>query len=130
TQYTVPKDISVLTVNPHMHLLGKAFLAYAVTPQNDTVPLVRIKQWNFRWQYAYTFERMLPLKKGSVIHVFGTFDNTANNPDHPHRPPRDVVGTDSRFMRTTDEMFQFFVNYVDFRTGDEKVELGRDQSGK
>ena len=125
TQYTVPKDISVLTVNPHMHLLGKAFLAYAVTLRNDTVPLVRIKQWNFRWQYAYTFQRMLPLKKGSVIHVFGTFDNTANNPDQPHRPPRDVVGTESRFMRTTDEMFQFFVNYVDFRDGDENVELGK-----
>jgi len=125
TQYTLTKDISVLTVNPHMHLLGKAFLAYAVAPEGDTIPLVRIKQWNFRWQYAYTFPRLLPLKKGSVIHVFGTFDNTVNNTDQPFRPPRAIVGSDSHFMRTTDEMFQFFVNYVDWRAGDEKVDLGR-----
>jgi hypothetical protein len=36
-----------------------------------------------------------------------------------------MVGSDSHFMRTTDEMFQFFVSYVDFRAGDEKVDLGR-----
>jgi len=59
-----------------------------------------------------------------VIHVYGTFDNTVNNPDQPHRPPRAITGTDSPFMRTTDEMFQLFVNYVDWRAGDEKVDLG------
>jgi hypothetical protein len=124
TKYTLPKTISVLTVNPHMHLLGKSFLAYAVIPAGDTIPLVRIRQWNFRWQYAYTFPRLLPLPQSSVIHVYGTFDNTVNNPDQPHRPPRAITGTDSPFMRTTDEMFQLFVNYVDWRAGDEKVDLG------
>jgi len=124
TQYTLPKAISVLTVNPHMHLLGRSFLAYAVVPAGDTIPLVRINQWNFRWQYAYTFRRLLPLPKGSVLYVYGTFDNTANNPDQPYKPPRAITGSDSHFMRTTDEMFQFFLSYVDWKQGDEKVELG------
>jgi hypothetical protein len=34
-----------------------------------------------------------------------------------------VTGSDSRFMRTTDEMFQFFITYVDHRPGDELISL-------
>jgi hypothetical protein len=33
---------SLLNVWPHMHLLGKEYYAYAVTPDNDTIPLVHI----------------------------------------------------------------------------------------
>ena len=121
--YTLPEPISVLSVNPHMHLLGTEFLAYAVTPARDTVPLVRINDWDFRWQYVYTFPRMVPLPSGTTIHVYGTFDNTAENPHQPFDPPRHVTGADSRFMRTTDEMFQFFLSYVDFRPGDDTVRL-------
>lgn len=124
TSQLLTSDISVITVNPHMHLLGERFTAYAVTPANDTVPLVRINDWDFRWQYAYTFRRPLHLPRGAVIHVEGTFDNTADNPDQPFDPPREVRGRDTRFMRTTDEMLQFFINYVDHRAGDELIELG------
>src|SRR5688572_27911400 len=34
----VYKDISLLYVSPHMHLLGKKFVAYAVDPGGDTIP--------------------------------------------------------------------------------------------
>ena len=54
----VLKDVSILTINPHMHLLGKSFKAYAVTTKNDTIPLIKIDDWNFRWQYFYTFPKM------------------------------------------------------------------------
>lgn len=123
SSYTLPKDISVLTINPHMHLLGKTFLAYAVTSARDTVPLIRINDWDFRWQYAYTFRRMLHLPKGAVIHVYGTFDNTRANKSNPFDPPREVRAPLNGHMRTTDEMFQFFVNYVDHRPGDEAISL-------
>ena len=123
TSYTLEKDISAVTINPHMHLLGKSFVAYAVTPANDTIPLIRINDWDFRWQYAYTLPHLLPLQKGSVIHVIGTFDNTAKNPDQPFDPPRAITGSDSRFMRTTDEMLQFFITYIDWKEGDEAITL-------
>ena len=123
TKYTLPEDISVLTINPHMHLLGTVFWAFAVDPQGDTIPLVRIPKWDFRWQYAYTFKHMLPLFKGTTIHVHGTFDNTSNNPENPYDPPRRALAPKDRNMRTTDEMFQFFVNYVDYRPGDKKISL-------
>lgn len=123
SSYTLPKDISVLTINPHMHLLGRTFLAYAVTLFNDTIPLVRINDWDFRWQYAYTFPHMLHLPKGATIHVYGTFDNTRANKSNPFDPPREVRAPQNGHMRTTDEMFQFFVNYVDHRPGDEGISL-------
>lgn len=123
TACTVPKDISVLTINPHMHLLGKRFLAYALTPQGDTIRLVRINDWDFRWQFAYTFRHMLHVPAGSVIHVEASFDNTAANPNNPYDPPRPAREPLIGNMRTTDEMLQFFVNYVDYRPGDEEISL-------
>lgn len=123
TSHTVPKAISVLTINPHMHLLGRRFVAYAVTPRNDTIRLIRINDWDFRWQFAYTFTHMLHIPKGSVIQVEATFDNTAANRNNPYTPPRTAREPPSGNMRTTDEMLQFFVNYVDYRPGDEQISL-------
>lgn len=123
TSLTVPKDISVLGINPHMHLLGKSFLAYAVPPKGDTIPLIRIKDWDFRWQYAYTFRRMLHIPAGSVIKVVAVFDNTKANRNNPYDPPRTAREPLTGHMRTTDEMLQFFVNYLDYRPGDERISL-------
>jgi mono/diheme cytochrome c family protein len=123
TELELQEDISVLSINPHMHLLGTRFLAYAVTLAKDTVPLVRINDWDFRWQYTYTFPHMIPMNSGTVIHVEGTFDNSADNPQQAFDPPRAITGTDSKLMRTTDEMLQFFVSYVDYRKGDEAITL-------
>lgn len=123
TSLLIPADISVLTLNPHMHLLGKSFLAFALTPSGDTIPLVRIKEWDFRWQFAYTFPTMLHVPKNSVIHVVAVFDNTRANRNNPYDPPRTARAPVGAHMRTTDEMLQFFVNYVDYRPGDEQIGL-------
>jgi hypothetical protein len=125
SEFKLPKAISVLTINPHMHLLGKRFLAYAVTPANDTIHLIRINDWDFRWQYAYTFRHMLVLPKDAVIHVEAVMDNTAANRNNPYDPPRSARAPLTGHMRTTDEMLQFFVNYVDSSPGDETIALGR-----
>ena len=122
TLYRVPQDISILTINPHMHLLGKTFLAYAIRSDGDTVPLIHIPQWDFRWQYFYTFNKILKLEAGTVIHVEGTFDNTEGNPLNPFNPPQTVSEREGS-MRTTDEMFQLIVSYMPYRNGDELVNL-------
>ena len=122
TEAKILHDISLLTLNPHMHLLGKKFLAYAITARNDTIPLIKIDDWDFRWQYFYTFEKMLRLPEGSTIRVEGTFDNTANNPNNPFSPPQEVRERGGS-MRTTDEMFQFIFNYLEYRPGDEDILL-------
>lgn len=122
SDYRLPSAISVLTINPHMHLLGKKFLAYAVTSQNDTIPLIRINKWDFRWQYFYTFKKMLKIPGGSTIHIEGVFDNTRQNPNNPFSPPR-LIAEREGSMRTSDEMFQFIVTYLPYRFGDENISL-------
>ena len=56
SRFTVPADISILTINPHMHLLGKSFKAYALQTNGDTIRLISIPAWDFNWQYFYTFK--------------------------------------------------------------------------
>lgn len=124
SEYTVPFDISLLTINPHMHLLGKSFWAYAITMQGDTIPLIKINNWDFRWQYFYTFKKMVKIPKGATIHTVGVFDNTRNNPNNPFSPPQ-LVAEREGSMRTSDEMFQFIVTYLPYQKGDENVSLER-----
>lgn len=124
THWRVPQDISILSVNPHMHLLGKSFLAYAVTPRGDTIKLIRINKWDFRWQYYYTFEKMLKIPAGSEIHAWATYDNTKANLLNPFSPPQTFYerkGKES--MKTTEEMFQFIFTFVPYRDGDELKSL-------
>ena len=129
TKARITKDISILTINPHMHLLGKTFLAYAVTLQDDTIPLIKINDWNFRWQYFYTFKKMLKIPAGSEIVVEASYDNTTNNKDNPFNPPQLVSERINKngkgSMKTSDEMLQFIINYLEYVEGDENIELGR-----
>jgi hypothetical protein len=125
TRLTLTEDISLLTINPHMHLIGRSFLAYALLPQGDTVPLIRIRDWDFRWQYFYTFRKMVKLPKGTIIHAEGLYDNTHDNPNNPYDPPRAVFEPVNENMRTTDEMFQFIISYLSYRDGDERIRLDR-----
>ena len=126
TQASLNGDATILSINPHMHLLGKSFWAFALTPSGDTIPLIKINKWDFRWQYYYTFKNPVIIKKGTVIHVYGTFDNTAQNPNNPNHPPKLVwQGEGVRSMQTTEEMFQFIFTYMPYKTGDEKMDLGK-----
>jgi hypothetical protein len=124
THWRVPTDISLLSVNPHMHLLGKSFWAFALTPKGDTIRLIRINKWDFRWQYYYTFPFLLKIPAGSEIHAFGTYDNTKNNLLNPFSPPQtfhERKGKES--MKTTEEMFQFIFTFVPYKAGDELIQL-------
>ena len=125
TRAQIKQDISLLTVNPHMHLLGKRFKAWAIPPQGDTIPLVHLPDWDFRWQYFYTFEQMIHLPAGSRIEVEATYDNTVDNPNNPFFPPQTVAERNGS-MRTTDEMLQFIITYVPYRPGDEQRSLAPD----
>jgi len=126
TQVRIENDISVLSVNPHMHLIGTKFIAYALSPVNDTIRLIKINRWDFRWQYYYTYKNPVKIPKGSVIHVYATYDNTNKNPLNPFSPPRLVEqGEGLESMQTTEEMLQFIFTYMPYREGDEKIKLAK-----
>lgn len=112
---------SVMYVWPHMHYLGKSFEAFAVTPAQDTIPLVRVPEWDFRWQELYRMKKLVKIPAGSVIHMTGVYDNTADNPANPSHPPKLVFS--SADMRALDEMFTLLMIYVPYREGDENISL-------
>lgn len=116
-----PKDQSLLYVWPHMHLLGKSFKAYAVTPESDTIPLVSIPSWDFKWQEIYRFKKLVKIPKGSVVNIEGFYDNTAANPNNPSSPPRMVFSAND--MKTTDEMLTMLMVFLNYEEGDELLEL-------
>lgn len=124
TKLTIPEDISILTVNPHMHLLGKSFKAYAVKPDGDTIRLISIPKWDFHWQYFYTFKKMVKIPAGSTIIAEGVYDNTRKNLNNPYSPPQLVRDNDGS-MRATDEMFQFIITYLMYKEGDENISLDK-----
>lgn len=106
-QRLIDSDINIISLAPHMHYRWKNFLAYAVTPTNDTTRLIRINDWDFYWQGYYRLEKPLFIPEGSIIHTHGEMDNTAGNPANPVIPPVDVQFG----LRSNDEMFQFGIEY-------------------
>ena len=111
----IPYDISLIAVLPHMHYLGKSIKAFAVTPDGDAVNLIKIDDWNFRWQSTYQFKKMLRVPKGSVFIVEATYDNTSENPDNQFSPPQDV----SYGWASKSEMMNLILYYVIYEAGDE-----------
>jgi len=102
-------EIQLISVLPHMHTLGQSFTAYAITPDGEVVPLVRINDWDFNWQSTYVFREPLTLPEKSVIYAEGVYDNTSNNPENPNVPPKTVTYG----WNTTDEMMNLIMYYLD-----------------
>ena len=84
---TVPADIRLLGVSPHMHYIGKEVRAIATLPDGAKVPLINIPDWNFRWQNVYMYREPLALPAGTRIDAWFRFDNSSDNPANPHVPP-------------------------------------------
>jgi hypothetical protein len=112
-------DVSLLYAWPHMHQLGKEFKAYATTAAGDTIKLVHIPAWDFRWQEIYKYQKPLLLPRGAVVHIEGVYDNTTANAMNPHNPPELVVSTGN--MRSDQEMLTLLLMYVERQEGDDSL---------
>jgi hypothetical protein len=106
TSYTLPKEVIMVGVVPHMHLLGKSMKVTATLPDKTVKTLIDIQNWNYNWQDEYYYERPFKLSAGTRLDVEAVFDNSADNPSNPSSPPKRVTWGDG----TTDEMlFCFFL---------------------
>jgi hypothetical protein len=110
-------SLSFISVGAHMHLLGKSAISYGVTLLNDTIPLIKIDEWDFHWQGLYPFKQVLKIPGGTTLYGECFYDNTANNPENPNDPPQDVSLGES----TTDEMMLFYFTFTAYQTGDENI---------
>jgi len=114
--YVNPSHRSFVSICPHMHRIGTAFTVW-YEYGGDSIPLIRIPEWDFHWQRYYTFQTVQPIPAGAVIKSIGVYDNTVFNEDNPNDPPQNV-GAGS----TTDaEMFLCYFIWTDYQPGDETI---------
>jgi hypothetical protein len=118
-QLNVPVDLTLLSVAPHAHLLNKSWKVWVVKPTGDTIPLIKINDWDFRWQGNYRFTSPLRIPAGSRLMAEAVYDNTAQNPRNPNSPPQTTQWGES----TTAEMLLSYFDLLPYRPGDENIVL-------
>src|SRR5581483_9746539 len=101
----IPWEITLHSVMPHMHLVGKEMTVTAILPDGTEKPLVHVPDWDFNWQTTYRFKDAIKIPRGSRITMTARFDNSENNPSNPSHPPKLVT----RGEETTDEMCIAFI---------------------
>ena len=110
----VPADCILMSVFPHMHLLGREVHASAQMPDGSTRPLIDIGRWSFRWQDHYYYREPFVLPRGTRVQCRWVFDNSAANPSNPYSPPRRIqFGPNS-----TDEMCGLLLGVIPINLAD------------
>jgi len=100
------RDVSVISLFPHMHLRGRSFRFLARYPDGKSEVLLDVPGYTFNWQLTYTLKDPKWLPKGSVLECVAHYDNSANNPFNPD-PSKEV-----RWGNQTWE--EMLIGFVDF----------------
>ena len=79
-----PSDATLLAVNPHMHVRGKAFHYELESPDGTRAPLAAMPNYDFNWQTTYSLADPMRMPAGGRLLCEAAFDNSEanlNNPD-------------------------------------------------
>lgn len=77
------QEVKLVSLQPHMHLRGKAFEITAAYPDGKRDTLLRVPKYDFNWQTTYFLTKPIVLPKGTVLEYTATFDNSVNNRHNP-----------------------------------------------
>lgn len=119
-EYSIPAiygKISILQVAPHMHLIGRTMKSHAIAPGNINIPLIKIDNWDFKWQGGYDFQQVQVMPMASTLYFEALYDNTLNNPYNPFNPPVNIAEGEA----TTDEMMMIYFTFTGYQPGDENI---------
>ncbi len=107
--FTLPVAVDAFSVSAHAHYLGKGTRMTATLPGSGEVKiLLAIDDWNFSWQDSYIFKDLVTLPAGTRIDGELIYDNSADNPNNPFYPPKNVKWGEN----STDEMGSLILNVV------------------
>jgi Flp pilus assembly protein TadD/mono/diheme cytochrome c family protein len=106
--YRLPVDVEVLALQPHAHYRARDIRGDAALPDGRAVPLIAIRDWDFRWQHVYRFVTPLRLPKGTVLSMTYTYDNSEANARNPERPPKRARWG----QRSSDEMGDLWIQVL------------------
>ena len=106
--YVLPVDVELLALQPHAHYRAREVRGDATLPDGSSRPLIRIADWDFRWQHVYRFVTPLRLPKGTTLSMRYRYDNSSANARNPQRPP-----SRARWgQRSADEMGDLWIQVL------------------
>ncbi len=105
--YTMPEDMVLVGMHPHMHLRGKSAQYRIVFPDGKRETLLNVPNFTWRWQLWYNLAEPIKMPKGTKIECTEHFDNSAATRKIPTPPPPSAGGE-----QTTDEMMVCMFNVV------------------
>lgn len=117
--FTLPVDVSVMSIYPHAHYLGRQMQVTATFPDGQTKTLLSIPDWDQNWQAVYTYAKPVELPKNTIVKFVYSYDNSPSNPRNPSRPPVDVSGGN----RARDEMAHLWLQVLPHGPGDPRLVL-------
>ena len=117
---TMTRAGRIESMQPHMHLRGKAMMLEAVTPDGRRQVLTYVNDFNFNWHNSYVYaDDVAPLlPRGTTIIVTAWHDNTTAKKSNPD--PTQWVGYGDR---TVDEMAHAWVNVTYMSDEDYEAEV-------
>jgi hypothetical protein len=107
-QKVVPTDSELLTIFPHMHMLGREMHITAHHPDGTVQTLLDIDDWDYNWQDLYQYAAPIRLPAGTVVTLDARYDNSTDNPQNPRNPPARVKWGEE----AVDEMSLAFLSIV------------------
>jgi tetratricopeptide (TPR) repeat protein len=99
--------------------------AWAALPDGSRQPLLRIADWDARWQDRYRYRAPVRLPAGTRMVAAYVFDNSAANPRNPVQPPALAEWG----WRTSDEMGDVWFQLLSASDGD-RARLNRETRRK
>ena len=90
-RFTLPVGAELIGIQPHAHFRAKEINGRVEYPDGRTAHLIRILDWDFNWQDVYRYQDRPFLPAGTTVSMEYFYDNSADNPRNPDRPPRRVL---------------------------------------
>jgi hypothetical protein len=110
-EFTLPVEMQVVGIFPHMHLIGRDMKVTAHPPGGQPFSLIWIDDWDFNWQAYYQYAEPVKLPAGTRVTMDGVHDNSADNFRNPNNPPARVTHGE----QTTNEMSAVLMQLVPAR---------------
>jgi mono/diheme cytochrome c family protein len=107
SSYTVPEDMHIQSLMPHMHYRGKDFEFRVTYPDGTSKTILSVPKYDFAWQSYYMLKQPVAAPKGSRIDCIAHFDNSEKNKYNPD-PTKEVRWGD----QTWEEMMIGWMSYT------------------
>lgn len=90
SSFVLPETVQVSGLTPHAHMIAREISAEAEFPDGRKLTLIHVLDWDFAWQEQYKLAELLTLPQGTRLTARFVYDNSADNPNNPHHPPKTI----------------------------------------